>query len=981
MKIGNTRITAAFFLLGFNLLWTGDSFSQPADEVQSGFSNPSSQYRMGVRYWWWGSQVTRSELAWQLQQMKDQGIGEVEEVGVYAAASGQTVALGSTQWVSNIIALVEEAAKLGMYVTVNPGTAWPWCYNGPLAKASAASCKLLYESTRLTGPQTWTGAVPKPSLNSDGRLWQVTMTQTARAGSIDPVIDTATIVTQNATGNNTITVTVPSGEWILSGFWLQPVKYGGDPDGPQPDNDGPTVGFEDSGSVHAQLNWLIQPVIDGLSSSLVGTTLKGIYCDNLEDYGAGIGPSFGTQFQQIRGWNFINYLPVFAYKATTDEGKRISAEYNAARGIFFGRFGFGGAREWAAKRGLVFRGEGHDWYYWADNYGNADIPEFEQYGGPLSGGAASAGPLGRIHYGQKARAGANLYGRRVISCESFTRLDGDNDTNNASIKLMNEAMNNIMSAGANKIMMHGYTYVPSNKAWTRNFRASSKFNHWHPFFPLFRGFADYIARNSYVLQQGKPVVEVLSLGSDTSIGYSNSQIKEDPCSEAGFLQNTFTVSNGAINTPMVSYKLLIVKNTIQFVETLRKLDTLIQAGANVLFTNGMVVGTTPYFYGGKYSAVSIEMAEIKSRIYDVITGTGPVAVGSGKVWSTRYNTPDDVLRSLNIKAQVIGPAGWQKVAGEFPFQQRRGDDYDVFFLNNNAGTPGTWRLRATGQVEEWDAATGKINPLNFTNDGEYTQIFLSGNRNDSKIIIVRRDRAAVSPNLDSLYYTTIQTINGTWRTIFTDNFRDPVTTISLTTLSDWTKINGLASTFIGVGSYSLTFNLSSLPDTNKEVVIDLGSLYDIAEVTVNGKIAGYAWKSPFRVFVTGLLKTGSNDLLIRVASRWHKSGIAKGLLGPVTLQVASIDIPTDINSKCSHKVKDRISLRIRQTTNRASIVFSRKDTYRIEVKDIMGRTVNTFALKNNSRCDLFNGRYAPGIYFISAKCREEICRAKLMVTR
>jgi len=45
-----------------------------------------------------------------------------------------------------------------------------------------------------------------------------------------------------------------------------------------------------------------------------------------------------------------------------------------------------------------------------------------------------------------------------------------------------------------------------------------------------------------------------------------------------------------INTPMVGYKLLIVKDVIQNVETLRKLDTLIRAGASVLFSNGTVGG-------------------------------------------------------------------------------------------------------------------------------------------------------------------------------------------------------------------------------------------------------------------------------------------------------------------------------------------------------------------------------------------------------
>jgi len=975
MKPG--RVISAIFVVCFTLMWVKDPCAQTAAQLESGFGNPPVDYRIGVRYWWWGSQVDSAELAWQLQQMKDQGIGTVEEVGVYAAASGSTVALGSAQWVRNVTALIHVASNLGMLVYVNPGTAWPWCYNGPEQMVNAASCSVLYQSTRLTGPQTWTGSVPQPTLNSDGRLWQVTLTLTATPGSTDPVIDSAQVLTQNVGPSNTITVTVPSGEWILTGFWLQPVKYGGDPDGPQPDNNGPTVGFEDSGSVHAQLNWLIQPVLNGLSSSLIGTTFKGIYCDNLEDYGSGIGRYFGTQFQVLRKWNLIKYLPVLFYKSTQGDGIRVAAEYNAARGMCFAQYGFGGARQWAAQKGLLFRGEGHDWYYWADNYGNADIPEFENYGGLA---APNNGPLGRIHYGQKARAGADLYGRRIVSCESFTRLDGDGDTNNPSIKLMNQAMNNIMGAGANKIMMHGYTYAPSNRAWTRNFRASSKFNHWHPFFPLFRGFADYVANNSYVLQQGKPVVEVLSMGRDTSIGYTNSEIKEDPCSEAGFLQNTFTMGSGTISTPMVTYKLLIVKDTIRYVETLRKLDTIIRAGANVLFTNGMVAGTTPYYYGSRYAAVNTEMAAIKSRIYDVITGTGPVAVGSGKVWSTRYDTPDAVVSSLNINAQVIGPAAWQKVAGEFPFQQRRGDDYDLFFLDNNGGASGTWRLRAVGKAEEWDAVTGRIIPLNFTNDGVYTTINLNGNANDSRMIMLRRDKPAVSPNLDSLYYTTLQTITGTWQVIFNDNFRTPVDTVSLTTLADWTGIAGLSSTFVGVGQYSLTFNLASLPQAGRDVVLDLGTMYDIAEVTMNGTKAGYTWKAPYRVYVTGLLKTGSNQLVVRVASRWNRSGIGKGLLGPVTLGVSSILTGArHVQSDCAQK--NRFSFSMRSTMGGIHIVFSRKDDYRIAIRDIRGRTLNEYIVNKVSQFNIPNNLYAPAVYIISVRRGGEVYQAKCVMVK
>ena len=916
MKRG--RVIPAIFVACFTMMCMKDSFAQTVAQLQSSFGNPSSDYRLMVRYWWWGSNVVRSELTWELQQMKSQDIWGVEEIGVYAAASGATVALGSTQWATNVQALVEEASKQGMFVWFTPATGWPYCYNGPGLYAKAASCNVLYQSSLITGPQTWTGQVPQPAgMNADARLWQATLTRTATTGNVDPVIDTAMVVTQNVQANNSVTVTVPTGQWILTGFWLQPAQYGGVTNGRQPDNLGPTVGFEDSGSVHMQLNWLVSPVLTNLRNaaegSLIGTTLKGFNCDNLEVYTDGIGWNFDKEFQTERKWNILQYLPVLFYKSTQGDGIRVASEYNATRAVCFSKYGFGGARQWAAQNGLTFRGQGHDWYYWSDSYGNSDIPEFEQYGGALVSGGANAGPLGRVVYGQKARAGADVYGRRVVSCETFTLLDGDNDTNNPSMKLMNQSLNNVLGAGANKILFHGYTYSPEDQSWFENFRASSKFNHWHPFFPVFRGFADYIANYMWVLQQGNPVVDILSLGPDTSIGYNNSEVKEDPCSEAGLLQNTFTVGSGTISTPMVTYKLLIVKDTIRYVETLRKLDTMIRAGANVLFTNGMVVGTTPYYYGGQYAAINTEMAAIKSRIYDVITGAGPVTVGSGKVWSTRYDTPQTVLTYLNIKPDVIGPASWQTVAGELPFQHRRSSDYDVYFLNNSAGASGMWQFRAIGKVEDWDAATGRITPLNFTNNGEYTTVYLGGPQYDSKLIVIRRDKAAVSPNLDSLYYTNYQTITGTWNVVFTTNLRKAAATVNLTTLTDWSSVAGLAAGFVGIGEYTITFNLASLPDTTRDVILDLGTMYDVAQVTINGTNAGYTWKAPYRVYATGLLKTGSNQLDIKVGSRWYKAGIGRGLLGPVTLQLASRAIPSGVgpfnSSKCGETVQLQHAIR------------------------------------------------------------------------
>ena len=431
---------------------------------------------------------------------------------------------------------------------------------------------------------------------------------------------------------------------------------------------------------------------------------------------------------------------------------------------------------------------------------------------------------------------------------------------------------------------------------------------------------------------------------------------------------------------MVSYKLCIVKDTIRYVETLRKLDTLINSGANVLFTNGMVIGTTPYFYGGKYPAINAEMAAIKSRLYDVITGAGPVSVGAGKVWNAKYDTPQTVLTYLNVKPDVIGPPGWQTVAGELPFQHRSGDDFDVYFLNNNSGVSGIWKFRAIGKVEEWDAATGRIWPLNFTGDGEYSAVFLDGALYDSKLIVIRRDKPAVSPNLDSLYYTNFQTVSGTWKAVFTNNFRKSVDTLTMATLTDWSSIAGLPGSFVGTGEYTINFNLSTPPNPGRDVVLDLGTLYDAAQVTVNGSPAGYAWKAPYRVYVTGLLKTGANQIDIRVGSRWYKAGLGRGLLGPVSLKVGSRFSATGVGPNQANTRKS-FGFTAHSIKNGVRIVFFKKGDYRILLENLQGRLVHECSVTNASLFDLSRADFPSSVSIISVWSGGAVRRAKCVMVK
>lgn len=75
--------------------------------------------------------------------------------------------------------------------------------------------------------------------------------------------------------------------------------------------------------------------------------------------------------------------------------------------------------------------------------------------------------------------------------------------------------------------------------------------------------------------------------------------------------------------------------------------------------------------------------------------------------------------------------------------------------------------------------------------------------------------------------------------------------------------------FSGTASYTHVVNIpDSLLHPAYELELDLGTVWVIAEVRVNDKAAGTAWKAPFRLPLTDLLRSGPNRLEILVTNLW-----------------------------------------------------------------------------------------------------------------
>jgi hypothetical protein len=75
--------------------------------------------------------------------------------------------------------------------------------------------------------------------------------------------------------------------------------------------------------------------------------------------------------------------------------------------------------------------------------------------------------------------------------------------------------------------------------------------------------------------------------------------------------------------------------------------------------------------------------------------------------------------------------------------------------------------------------------------------------------------------------------------------------------------------FSGSGTYSKTIRVpEALFKKNAQLWIDLGSVKNLADVTVNGKSLGTVWHAPYRVDATGALKPGDNEVTIKVTNAW-----------------------------------------------------------------------------------------------------------------
>ncbi len=187
------------------------------------------------------------------------------------------------------------------------------------------------------------------------------------------------------------------------------------------------------------------------------------------------------------------------------------------------------------------------------------------------------------------------------------------------------------------------------------------------------------------------------------------------------------------------------------------------------------------------------------------------------------------------------------------------------------------RLFVDGPAVVYDAMTGAVHP--FTEElvlGPY----------ESRIVVCGQNLPAAEPVLTPSGW---QLLELQWSLSLTENenyplFRPYADGIAL---QNFNRPGGL-SRFSGILRYESRFEADA-----GDAVLDLGAVYETAEVWVNGKPAGMRVAPPYRFELKGLLKDGENTLIAEVRNTLgpaQRDGFSHflvqepiGLLGPVRL--------------------------------------------------------------------------------------------------
>jgi hypothetical protein len=719
---------------------------------------------------------------------------------------------------------------------------------------------------------------------------------------------------------------VPAGRWVILRLGYSLTGEKNHPATPE------ATGYEVDKLSRKHVNAYMENYVGQVSGALgpyFGKSFRYFLMDSWEAGNENWTDDMAKEFLSRRGYDLTPYLPVLTGRVveSADASDRFLWDFRRTIADLLAENHYGAATEYLHKRGIGLYAEamGASLPTTGDgllNKGRVDIPMGE-FWVPLPGRGDNPEHPADV---RETASAAHIYGKTLAATESFTSLPMIPGWGQAPSHLKPIA-DRYLALGVNRIVFHtsdhqpfvddahkpGITLGPFGQHYTRNITWAEQALAWNT----------YLSRASHLLQQGLFVGDLAYFygeGAPVTVPFWK-KVRPDP--PAGYnydyvntdvLLTRMSVKEGRLVLPDgMSYRVLVLPEDVDrlTLPVLRKVRDLVAEGATVIAPRP---GLPPSLTG--HPGADDEARAIANEVWGGIDGKSLTehAYGKGKVFWGR--SVEEVL------AEQKTPADFEysrpQIDTSLVWIHRRMGDADIYFVANQKDRPEDVRARFRVEGKEaelWHPDTGAIEPAEYAIAGGRTTVPLHLDPSGSVFVVFRRPATGPSRSRPEPASTALATLPGPWNVSFPPSWGAPAQ-VRLDELASWTASSDAGvKYFSGTATYAK--DLQAPPAwfrPGATLVLDLGSVKEIAEVSVNGKpVGGILWKAPFQADVTGALKPGANRLEIKVTNLWPNRMIGdlqpsapkrytftdykpytkdsplleSGLLGPVTLSAVS----------------------------------------------------------------------------------------------
>jgi len=257
----------------------------------------------------------------------------------------------------------------------------------------------------------------------------------------------------------------------------------------------------------------------------------------------------------------------------------------------------------------------------------------------------------------------------------------------------------------------------------------------------------------------------------------------------------------------------------------------------------------------------------------------------------------DILRQKGI--YEIELTAQEPYLRYYHYNRGETDIYMFFNEHPSKGMDTIVKIPKTGKVSLYNAFDNTLTPLDVETDKNATKIRLRLSKYESAVVVfgdvddsIRTENATKQAGVTHDDHFKEYEIKGEWKLSTASSLEYPRFSYKfIVDKLENMSAPGYLPDFAGTFRYETEFNLE---DVDGRVVLDMGDVFEVAEVWVNGHHAGVRISPPYAIDISGLLKKGVNTLcidvtntLVREVKDWASLNVAldpSGLIGPIKIK-------------------------------------------------------------------------------------------------